>query len=615
MTTRRDFLTSALALACSPVLASCSMPDAAPSLANGPGDAALHALLDRMFQAQLRASPESISNVGLDHGAYADARHRLDDRSLAGRERSAREQRGFLRELDAIDRRSLGADARVNLDAARYLCALQVQGARQFGYGQANASRPYVVSQLSGAYRDVPELFENSHWIETRDDAEAYLSRLSALPATIDQDSERARADAARGVVPPGFIIDKAVSQLQAMRDAPPAANAAIAALIRRVGEQQLAGDWQTPATQVVQGPLRQAIDRQLALLESWRPRAVNTPGIARLPDGEAYYRWALQLNTTTPMNATELHRQGVEQVEELGARMDALLRKQGLSEGSLGARYATLAKDPRHLYPDTDAGRAQLLDDLHARLRDMQPRLPRYFARLPTAAPVVHRLPPVVAALRNPADAPQWEHASFFYHEGLPGHHLQAGLALESPRVPMLFKGTNLPAFYEGWALYAEQLVDEMGVHADDPLVTLATLRSFLLRAMHLVVDTGLHAQDWSRDRAAAYVGAITGLPAPAAASRVERYCAMPGQALSFKAGHNHWLESRARAQRRLGAKFDLRRFHDAALRHGAIPLQVHARAIDDWIAASDSIAGASPPPDTARDAITSQLHRDWKP
>ncbi len=587
MPTRRQFLISGLAAAIAMTLPGCPRRAAAApaNAAAGHQDTRIDALLERMFKAHVRDFPENLAWLGLAHGAWAAARHRLDDRSFAARERFAREQREFLRELDAIDRRRLGKDAAVNFDSARYLCALYVQGTQQFGYGLANASRPYVVSQAGGAYLDVPALLEEeSHWIETRDNAEAYLSRLTALPAAIDQGSERARADATRGVVPPDFIIDKALSQLTALRDAAPAENALIAALARATSEKQLAGDWRTPATQIVQGPLRRALDRQIALLESWRPRAVGSPGVARLPDGEAYYRWALQLNATTQVSAAELHRQGLEQVADLNARMDAVLRKQGLSEGGVGARYAALAQDPRYRYPNNDAGKAQLLDDLQARVRDMRPRLPHYFTTLPKAAPVVSRLPPLAAALRNPAEAPKWELLSHFYHETL-GHQLQVSLALESPQVPMLVNGTNLAAFHEGWGLYAEQLADEIGVYAGDPLAPLGYLRSFLVRAMHLVVDTGLHAQGWSRDRAIAYVGEVTGNPAPAAASRVDRYCAMPGQAITFKLGHARW--SALRAQQTLGAKFDIRRFHATGLRHGALPLEVLERVIDGWIAA----------------------------
>lgn len=579
---RRRFLAGAIAAAVAAALPACTRPQ--PTAAKGAASAVWTDLLERMFQAQVRDFPELLSSHGLDRGELRSARHRLGDRSATARARYLSEQRAFLLELDAIDAQGLDADAAIGLRAVRWLCASYVQGGR-YGYGQAQVSRPYALSQIDGAHVDVPALLvEASHWIEDGDDVEAYLSRLAALPTAMDQDMERAREDAARGVLPPRPLIATALTNLSALRDTPPAELAFVAALSRTTVGMPQARDWRTRAVGIAQGPWRTALQAQIALLESWQARATETPGVARLPDGEAYYRWALQHNATAPVDPAELHRQGHEQLAELSARMDSILRAQGLSEGSVGRRYLALAQRPQHRYANTDADKARLLTDMQARVRDLRPRLPRYFDALPPFHPDPRQLPPLAETLRNP-DGPRWEIVSHFNHEVL-GHYLQVERALQL-RVPMLINATNLPAFHEGWGLYAEQLAGAMGIDADDPLAMLGHLRSLRARAMNLVADTGLHAQGWSRERTATFIAETGGLPIAAAQARADRHSASPGQGVAFKCGHNAWSELRLRAQAALGAKFDLGRFHDAGLRHGAIPMAVLESAIDEWIAA----------------------------
>lgn len=601
---RRQFTLAALSCTIAATLPGCIDASSAArgtETVAGHEDARLNALLDRMYQAQLRTSPEYVSAIGLDE-KIASARRRLDDRSVAARDRFGREQRAFLRELDTIDRQRLSATAAIQWEAARYPCALYAQGARQFGYGAANASRPYAVSQRTGAYYEVPELLASVHAVDRDEDADAYLARLIALPAAIDQDTERARADAAQGVIPPDFVLDRTLAQLKAMRDAPVSDNALIAPLSAHRAATSRDRDRTAQATQAMEGPLRESLNRQIALLETWRPRASDRPSVSRLPEGEAYYRWALQLNTTTQTTAEELHREAAQHVEALSARMDAVLRAQGLSEGSIGERYLALSKQPRHRYPKTDAGRTQRADDLDARVRDMQTRLPNYFGALPKATPAVRRDPPrleyfhpgvVEGAKPNVMlldrygipDLPQWEWLNTVYHESAPGHHLQSSLALESPTVSNLSRISPLRAYTEGWSVYCEQLVQEMGVYDDDPLLSLGPMRSALVRNAHIVIDTGLHALGWSRDRAVAYATRIGG-DADAAAHRVDRCCVIPAETILYAFGRTRWLGLRARAQQRLGANFDLRAFHDEALRHGALPIDTLERVMDAWIA-----------------------------
>ncbi|WP_158549211.1 DUF885 domain-containing protein [Lysobacter silvisoli] len=581
MIDRRRFLVSTLAAATAASLPACSRALAAGAEGD---DAALARVLERMFQAYARDFPEQLSSQGLDRGAQASARRRLGDRSLAARERFVREQRRFLRELDAIDARALPAPAAVSLRAARWLSASYVQGAA-YGYGAPQVSRPYALSHLDGAHMDVPALLEEaSHWIADGDGAQAYLERLAALPLAMAQDGERAREDAGRGVVPPLAVIESALAALAAQRDLPVGQQPLLSALRRATASLPGAAAWQAQAERIVQGPLRTALQRQVALLESWRPQAGAMPGVGRLPEGEAYYRWALQHNATQAVDATELHRQGLAQLAELDARMDALLRAQGLTEGSVGQRYLALSQQVQHRYAGNEAGAAQLRRDLQSRVDSLWPLLPRYLAISPASPPDVRRLPPLASSLRSP-DVPRWEVVSHGYHETL-GHYVQVERAAQA-RTPRLFDAINLPAFHEGWGLYCERLAEEMGVYADQPLMALGYLRSFRYRAMNLIADTGLHALGWSGERTAAFIADTGGLAPAAAMARVNRHSVTPGQGVAFKCGHNAWTQARRRAQQALGERFDPRRFHDAGLRHGAVPLAVLDAVVDDWIAA----------------------------
>jgi len=294
-----------------------------------------------------------------------------------------------------------------------------------------------------------------------------------------------------------------------------------------------------------------------------------------------------------------EAHALGLAQVAEIEAAAEPLLAAQGLDSGTVGARLTALGQDPRWLYPNTDAGRAQLLADLDAQVEAIRARLPEAFRELPRTPLEIRRVPPSIelgaprgyaqsgsldgsrpgAYYINLADTgmwPRWALPTLTYHESLPGHHLQGSLALEAQDTPLLHRTLLMNAFVEGWGLYAEQLADELGMYRDFPLGRLGMLQSFLYRAVRIVVDTGMHWRGWSREQAVEYMQATVGLARAAVESEVDRYCVWPGQACGHKIGHVELLRLRAAAQSRLGARFDLRGFHEAVLEGGAMPLEV---------------------------------------
>jgi len=605
MLDRRRFLLSTAASAATAMAA----PAFAASAQTSEGGARVTALLDRMMQEFLAESPEFMTALGLDSGPNAAVRSRLDDRSLAFVDRSFAAFRGYGAELASIDRAALSGMDAVNYDTTRFI----IDGAAladRFDYGiqaPVGGANPYLVSQLTGSYSTIPQFLDTQHQVRTAEDAESYLARLSAFAEVLDVETDRVRADFAKGATPPDFVLRRTGEQFAATLDVDPAQSSLAQSLARRAAEANLAGDWAGRAEAIVRDAVYPAMRRQAEVIAAALPGATSEAGCWRLPDGEAYYRYGVLSYTTTDMSGDEIHAIGLAQVAELSARADEILRAEGLTEGSVGARIAAVARRPDQLYANTDAGKAELLADLNGQMERMQQRLPEVFGRLPRASVEIRRVPVEIEAgapggsyqmpaldgsrpgayyinLRNTAETPRFTLPTLTYHEASPGHHFQIAVALEAEGIPMLRKMPLFSGYTEGWALYAEQLADEMGVYENDPLGRLGYLQSFLFRAARLVTDSGLHHKRWSREQAVRYMVDTLGDAESTMTTEVERYCVWPGQACSYKLGHTVWDRTRTRARAALGDRFDIRGFHDTALAAGAIPLEVLERLIADW-------------------------------
>ena len=609
MPTRRRLLSTAAACA--------AVPAVVQAQGRGGAGGALDAQYARILGQVLDHSPETSTSLGLDTGPRARDRFRLDDRSLAARTDAKARLAGQVRRLDAAA--ALGplspADG-VNHQAVVYNLRLQADYDRAFDY--AGPGAPYVLSQLNGAYQSVPDFLDAQHPVQTREDAQAYLSRLSGFAAALDGDVEQARHDGGLGVAAPDFALDKALVQLRALRDTPAERAGLVQSLVRRAAAAHLPGDYAAPASAIYEAQVRPALDRQIAFLEEARRHAPHTAGVRRLPQGEAYYALSLQAGTSTALTPAEVHRTGLELVADYGGRIDAILRAQGMTQGTTGARLRALFDDPARRYPNTDMGKAKLIADLNAKVAQVQAKLPQYFGVLPKAHVDIRRVPAATEAgapggyyqaasldgtrpgafyinLRDTAEVPAWTLPTLVFHESIPGHHLQISIQQEAD-LPTLRKLGGYNAYVEGWALYAEQLSEEMGLYENDPFGRVGYLHDALLRAVRLVIDTGLHAQDWSRERAVVYYVDQLGDPETVAATEVERYCVWPGQACGYMVGKLTWLRARDRARRTLGPAFDIRRFHDAGLTCGSLPLSVLDGVIDRWAAgarAGGSAAG----------------------
>ena len=609
MIDRRQFVAAAgswVAVALTAAVQRALAAPAAGSPAGADVTTRLNGLFDEFMDERLRKNPEQATFLGLDKGEYAWAKSQLTDASLARSRELKQENAARIKRLEAFGRDRLSGSDLANYDTVMFQM-VTIARTEPFDYGEL--TRPYVISQLTGAYQSVPNFLDRQHRIENREDADAYLARLREFATVLDQETERLHHDAGLKVVPPDFLIDRTLEQMKTLRSAAPAESILSTSVARRTQQLGFAGSYGGDAAHLVESAVYPALDRQMKALNELKPGAVHDAGVGRLPQGEAFYRVALRQGTTTDMSAEEVHQLGLDQAQELSARMDALLRSQGKTGGTVSERALALARDPQHLYPNSDHGRQQILDYCNGLIKALQPHLPKYFRILPKAAVEIRRVPDYTEAgapggyyeipsldgsrpgafyinLRDTSEWSRWKLPTLVYHESEPGHHFQLAMVLELPSLPLIRKaGGGFSANTEGWALYAEQLVDEMGMYDSDPLGRLGMLQSALFRAARCVVDTGIHAKGWSRERAIEYMVQTTGDNRSSMTTEVERYCTWPGQATSYKVGQTRWLKLRAEARRRLGAKFDIRDFHDVGLTAAPMPLAVLDRVIDEWL------------------------------
>jgi uncharacterized protein (DUF885 family) len=605
VTDRRQFLVQSGALVGLSVAAALRAPGAFADTAPA-GTERLNALFDVFMAERFAKSPELLTSLGLDKDQYAWARSQLNDQSLERVTQSKQENASRLKRLRDFGRDGLARSDLANYDTVEFQLETAARAAA-IPYG--DYVRPYVVSQLTGSYQAIPSFLDRQHKVENRADAEAYLARLHAFATVLDQESARVQHDADLKVVPPDFLIERTLEQMGQLRSATPADSVLSTSLAQRAAGLKLGGDYAERASRLVAQEVYPALDRQLKLIQDLRERAVHEAGVRRLPQGAELYQVALRFATTTDMTPAEVHALGLEQAKAIHAQMDTLLRRLGKTHGSVTERVQALMKDPQYLYPDTDAGRAQVLEYCNGLLAALQPHLPKYFNILPKVPVEIRRVPEYTQAgapegyyntpaldgsrpgafyinLRDTNELPRWTLPTLVYHESAPGHHFQLALVLEMPSLPLIRKaGGGFSANTEGWALYAEQLVDEMGLYDADPVGRLGMLQSAIFRAARCVVDTGIHTQGWTRERAIDYMVETTGDKRSSMTSEVERYCTWPGQACSYKVGQTQWLKLRADARRRLGPRFDIRAFHDASLTAAPMPMSVLGGVIDSWV------------------------------
>ncbi|MFT3977547.1 MAG: DUF885 family protein [Sphingomonas bacterium] len=565
------------------------------------GDARLNAVFDRVMDATLKDQPTLATMLGMDKGANAALKHRLGDNSPAGRTRSLNLLKQATAEIEAVSPATLSPTAKLDREVVLY--SLKAQALPDERFGLDAVQMPYVITQQAGVYFQTPDFLNSNHTISNAEDCAAYLDRLAAMATALDNETARQKSEAARGYVAPGWSLDLALAQMAKLRAPSGADNGLTQSLATRAAKANIAGDWQAKAAAIVEKQVYPALDRQIAMVKGLRAHGRTEDGLWAVPRGDEIYAAALAEATTTSYTPDEVHRMGLDQVASITAELDTILKGQGLTQGSVADRLNALNVRPDQLYPDTDAGRAEMLRDLNAGVAAMTAKLGRMFNDPPNAPLEIRRVPvdiqdgasngyyylaaldgsrPAIywINLKSVGDWPKYSLPALTYHEGVPGHHLQLTIAQQA-KTPLLRKLAFFNAYVEGWALYAEKLADEVGGYAS-PLERAGFLQSYLFRAARLVIDTGIHTQRWTREKATSYMVQTVGFAQPRSQREVERYCTMPGQACSYKVGHAAWVRAREKAQAIMGAKFDEKGFHDI-LHAGAMPLTILERIVEE--------------------------------
>ncbi|HVN34765.1 MAG TPA: DUF885 domain-containing protein [Casimicrobiaceae bacterium] len=533
---------------------------------------------------------------------------KLDDASPEHDRAEAERFKSALAMLHRYDRNALDREGKLSYDVLDYYLRVRVDGDRY-------RLHAFPVNQLDGTQTALPDFMIQAHQVDTVDEADDYVKRLVAFSRQFDQLLESLKLRQSRGMIPPRFVVDAVIAQMEAFVTPPTRENPMFANLKARIDaipaeradsatRARLLARAEAAIGTSVYPAYRKLIDYFIAL----RPLAQRNDGAWILPDGDQYYAWCARRATTTDLTPAALHEFGIAEVTRIGAAVDALLRAQGMAEGSVGQRLAALSRDRAQLFPNTPAGRKAMLDQLQSILDEANRGLGRAFEVRPKLGVEVRAVPEFAqsgtavayyspgsidgsrpgifyANLRDTSAMPKFEMRNYAFHEGIPGHHFQISIAQELHGVPFFRKVIGFDAYSEGWALYAEQLAFELGLERD-ALDSVGRLRWEMLRAVRLVVDTGIHYKRWTREPSIAYMTNKTGKDEAFATAEVERYFVNPGQALAYEVGMEKMLALRGKAKAALGPKFDLAQFHNEVLIHGSLPLVVLERVIDDWIA-----------------------------
>jgi uncharacterized protein (DUF885 family) len=609
MLSRREALVALASAAALPLMSGCARDNAAPASPPATGETDAVALLEGVGDNLLRLFPETATSLGIDTGARAALRFQLADRSAEGQQRLAKQVRADLDRVNAVDTSGLSHAARTSVEVVRSAYATALEGFA-LPYGDITVggwrNTPYVVIQNVGAYLDIPRFLDSDHRIENANDAEAYLARLQSYVKQLDGELGRMQAARAAGLVPPAFLIDKALGQMRLSVKNTLQGGAVVESIERR--SKNIPGNWGERARTIAAKEIAPALERQLRELEAQRAVATNDPGISARPRGEEFYRWALKASTTTNMSPDEIHDMGRSEQQRLHAQMDGILKEIGYAHGTVGERMKALARDPRYKFSEGDKGRAEIMAFIDNRLEWIRAQMPRAFNKLVTPNMEVKRLPPEEEPgapgayggagsidgkipgrywinLRTTDLHSKYSLADLTFHEAIPGHIWQGEYTHEMPLIRQMLA---FNAYSEGWALYAEQLADELGAYADDRVGRLGYLQSIAFRACRLVVDTGIHAKGWTREQGVRFFVDVNGSNPEEVASEVDRYCSWPGQACGYKVGHSEINTQRERVKSALGSKYDVKEFNDTVVLGGNVPLDVLAKNVDAHIRAA---------------------------
>jgi uncharacterized protein (DUF885 family) len=563
---------------------------------------------ERVFIQFVLEDPEAISSLGVfEQLGYKGFDGMLTDVSPAHERKLAKMARDDLKTLHGYDRASLSASHQLSFDVLEWFLQDLVEGQRWLFHD-------YPVNQLFGVQSSTPDFMVQIHPIGGRRDVDNYIRRLGAFETKFSGLLDGLRLREANGVVPPKFVIERVLAEMRAFVAIPPRGNILYTNLrdkmqhlgvIPAADRARLLGEAAKSIQDKVYPAYGQLIDYFVAL----QPKVTEDYGVWRLPEGDGYYDHLIRSHTTTSLNAEEVHNIGLAEVARIEKELDAVLRSQGLPDGTIAERVTRLNANGRLQYSNDEVGRAACLADYQRYIDQMVRGLAPDFAAPPHFNTKVQRVPQFKEStapgayadtgsldgarpgvfyvnLRDMRDIWKYQMRTLAYHEAVPGHQLQGAIAQRLTDVPTFRKILPFSAYDEGWAVYAERLGWEMGFE-NDPLDNFGRLQSEMFRAVRLVVDTGIHRKHWTRAQAIAYMQEKTGMARGEVVNEIERYFVIPGQALAYKIGMLKILELRARAQAQLGAAFDIRQFHAVVLGSGSLPLSILQKQVDTWVSA----------------------------
>ena len=564
----------------------------------------------------LSENPEQATSLGVSADIAGDGYNAmLGQYGYPGNYFTEQMNERFLEELRRFERNELEGTALVTYDVLKNAYEMAARrNAYDFGVSAVTGSNgPYVLNQLIGPHISLPQLMLTEQPLETAADVEDYLLRLGKFGEVFTAVNEALVADANAGVVPPIFALEKVAITADSFIEPAAEDHPFVTRITGAVAEIDTMDETAREAAveravETVETVVYPAYGELAETVTSLIDQSNDDAGIWRIEQGEEFYQHALDSFGASGMTADEVHQLGLDEVARIEAEMDAILTGMGLTEGPVGERFASIADDPSMVYPNTDEGREELLTELKAQTDAIMALAPDWFGTLPPQDVVVRRIPvyeqdsapggyytaPSLDGsrpgiywinLKDTADWPKQTLKTLTYHEAVPGHHFQVALQMDIDSFPLMRNTFFYSEYGEGWALYAEEVAAEMGMYEDDPLGDLGRLQSELFRAVRLVVDTGLHAKQWTREEAIDYMVETLGDTEAAVTREVERYAVWPGQATSYKLGMLKIQELRERAEAELGEDFDIRSFHDAILLDGAVPLPVLEQNINTWI------------------------------
>ena len=553
-------------------------------------------------------SPEALTSIGAIDGTILD-RHsgKLADYTRATEERLLIQVRDAREGMNDYGPEGLEGEDALTWKVVDFLYSSNL-GAME------RAHNGYPISQLSGPHINLPSFLTDQHRVDSDRSAERYVSRLDAFGRVLRETRDRVEEARAAGVVAPDFIIEKTITGLESFIEGGADTNILVTDFERRLGEVEgLSDSRRAELLDAARVAVRdEVIPGYEALIAQQRDLLTETnsdAGIWRIPDGEEIYREAVRSSTSTDYTPDDLHRIGLAEVDRIESEMDAILRGQGLTDGTVAERVRLLMEDPAQQFPNTDEGREEMLAYLKDLNTEIMARAPEVFATIPEAELDIRRVPefsqdsapggyynqPAMDGsrpgvfyinLKDTADNPKWTLPTLLVHEAAPGHHFQIARGMDLEGVPMLRKFSPFQAYTEGWALYVERMAaEDLDLYKDDPLADLGRLQAEQFRAVRLVVDTGLHAKRWTREEAIDYMIGKTGMTEEEVTREIERYVVWPGQALAYKTGQLAILDMREFAESELGESFDLKAFHEKLLEHGALPLEVLREQVEAWV------------------------------